>query len=232
MKNVLIFNGISSADYGISVDCAGTFAIPESRVETEVIPGRNGEFITRDEGLFENVKLQYTGHIEKGFRARYQEYMAAIASSRGYNRLEDSAHPDAYRMGYFASEVIPKTGVFNESGKFQLTFNCRPERWLKSGEIARIFTSNGRIVNPTPFKARPIIRAYGSGTVAIAGKSISVSASNGYTDLYCEEEDARKGTENRNLYVSGAYPVLPPGENEVRISGFSKVEIIPRWWTI
>ena len=40
---------------------------------------------------------------------------------------------------------------------------------------------------------------------------------------------SRNGT---TTLVNGAFPELDPGENAVSFSGWSRVEIIPRWWTI
>jgi phage-related protein len=110
-----------------------------------------------------------------------------------------------------------------------------PQRFLKSGE--RFLTvSNGSVLrNPTYQDSKPIIRAYGTGTITINGESIKVNSANEYTDLDSEMEDCYKGLTNANgnvTMITGGFPTLRSGSNTVSFSGFSAVKIKPRWWRL
>ena len=48
-----------------------------------------------------------------------------------------------------------------------MKFDCKPQRFLVSGENPVVFTGNGTITNPTDFESSPLIRVTGNGTIAI-----------------------------------------------------------------
>lgn len=54
---------------------------------------------------------------------------------------------------------MPRPKIFNLYGRATLEFNCKPQRFLNSGDTAQtISTSGGTITNPTAFY---VITAYG-----------------------------------------------------------------------
>jgi phage-related protein len=62
-----------------------------------------------------------------------------------------------------------------------------------------------------------------------------VNTANGYTDIDCEMMNCYKGSINCNGNVTmttGNFFELKEGNNTVTYSGFSAVEITPRWWKI
>jgi phage-related protein len=85
------------------------------------------------------------------------------------------------------------------------------------------------------YDAKPLIRAYGTGYFSISGIRVNINSANVYTDIDCELQEAYKGTINCNgniTLVNGEFPILKSGENLIVISGLSKIELTPRWWTI
>ena len=124
----------------------------------------------------------------------------------------------------------------NDAGRFDVTFFCKPQRFLLSGEETQVFTAAGSIYNPTMFDARPLIRVYGTGEVGLGNGTITITTADGYTDLDCDVMEAYKGTVNKNQYMqlsSLDFPVLPPGETGIALgTGITRVEIIPRWWEV
>ena len=232
--NTFRFGDVLSSNYGVWISGTGTFSSPYKDVEQITIPGRNGT-LTRDNGRFENIDVTYPAFISRGFDKKFDDFRAAMLSLKGYQRLEDTYHPDEYRMAQFIGPLEPVTGIWNRSGTFDIIFNCKPQRFLKLGEQAVRFSASGTLWNPTRYDALPSIRAYGTGTMTINGYAITVNYANGYTDIDCELQDAFRGVENCNPYISVEsyeYPKLQPGVNTVDISGFSSVEIKPRWWTV
>ncbi len=232
--NTFTFGGIHSADYGVWISGTGTFNSPERDVEKVIIPGRNGA-LTRDNGRFDNMELKYPAFISREFQPRFDDFRAALLSKRGYQRLEDTYHPNEFRLAMFTGPLEPKTGIWNRTGKFDIEFDCKPQRFLKVGEQAVTLEADGALFNPTGFDALPLIRAYGTGTLTVNGYTVTVNYANGYTDIDCDLQDAYRGVENCNGYIELTdyeYPKLSPGSNAVSFTGFSRVEITPRWWTI
>lgn len=231
----LIFNGKSTKDFGVWISGSGTWGAPERDVEHIEVPGRNGD-LTIDNKRFKNLTVTYPAFIPKGFAEKFDSFRAFLVSSPGYHRLEDVYHPDEYRMAEYYEAIEPEVGTLNRSGTFDLSFNCKPQRFLKSGERTRSFTANGTIHNPTLFEAKPLLRVYGTGSFGIGNQTVVISSASVYTDIDCDIKDAFKGAINCNgniQLVSGDFPVLAPGNNGVTMTGgITQIDIMPRWFTV
>ena len=170
------FDGETSASFGVHLTGEGVYNAPERAVEMISIPARNGAFAL-DPGRFENIELEYTASIvadnETDFRTAVSEFRNFLCSKTGYCRLEDDYNPNEYRMAVYKSglEVDPFT---LRTGEFSIVFDCKPQRYLTSGETAISVTSGDTITNPTRFEAQPIIEATGYGTIDIDSAKIKV----------------------------------------------------------
>jgi phage-related protein len=231
--NTITFGGFDSADYNVYVGGSGAFKRPARDVKIISVPGRNGD-IVRDNGRFQNVEITYTALLPQTFPEDYDEYIAAISSLRGYQRLEDTEDADHYRKALYVKEAAPKATRTHKGGKWKIAFNCMPQRWLKSGETKTTLTASGSITNPTLYEAKPLIRVYGYGTLGVGSVTMTIAQSGlTYIDIDCESMNAMSGGTNANQYVSQTFPVLKPGANAIAMSGsITKIEITPRWWTI
>ena len=134
VKKSLNFGGINSADYGVWITGSGTFSSPERDVEYVSVPGRNGDLII-DNNRWNNIEVTYPANIQSDFDTKIQAFRAAMGRKRGYQRLEDNYHLDEYRMASFTLGIQPETTPLNRGGEFDLVFNCKPQRFLKSGDI-------------------------------------------------------------------------------------------------
>ena len=235
MRNFFVFDGADSRDFGVYISGQGTFNSPARVYESQPIPGRNGEIVVSANRL-ENVELTYPAYVYTDFRRNLRKLRSFLLSRVGYCRLEDTYQPGEYRMALFRDALDVDATARNDAGRFDVTFFCKPQRFLLSGEETQVFTAAGRIYNPTMFDARPLIRVYGTGEVGLGNGTITITAADGYTDLDCDVMEAYKGTANKNQYVqlsSLDFPVLPPGETGIALgSGITRVEIIPRWWEV
>ena len=170
LLNKLIFDGVDSSSFGVFISGDGVFDAPARRGEMISIPGRNGSLFM-DEGVFENITVEYPAFIGTSyrelFRTKLGDLRSALTSSGNYKRLTDTYHPDEFRLGVYRSglEVDPK--VITRAGNFTLKFDCKPQRFLVSGEVPVVFFANGYITNPTLFAAAPLIRVSGNGVVSI-----------------------------------------------------------------
>lgn len=231
MEHYFIYNGKSSSDFGVWISGGGTYNAPARDVTTEVIPGRNG-VVTFDNGRFENIQLAYPAFISREFQQRIGGFRAFMASQVGYNRLEDTYHPDEYRLAMFKSGLDVTTTPRNLAGAFEVVFDCKPQRFLKIGEQLTAYASGSVLYNPTHFDALPLIVCSGNGTITLNGTAITISGNAGQIYIDCDIQDAYLGTTNKNSKISQAFPKLSPGDNTLTYSGVTGVKIMPRWWTM
>lgn len=176
--NYIEFGGVKSSDYGIYVSGEGTFNAPERDVELIEIPGRNGDF-SLDKGRFKNITVTYpVFNYETNltdFRTRLSDFRNALKSKLGYQRLEDTFHPDEYRMATFVDMIDVNPVMYNTASTIELTFNCKPQRFLKSGETAQAVASGGTITNPTLFESSPLLMARGYGDISFNNRTVTIN---------------------------------------------------------
>ena len=172
------FDGESSADYGVYITGTGVFNAPERSVEMIDIPSRNGAYAL-DRGRFENIEVTYNVGIvddnEADFADRVSDFRNWLCSKVGYCRLEDEYNPNEYRMALFSSGVEIDHDLLI-AGEAEITFNCKPQRWLKSGETAVTVADGGTVDNPTLFDSSPLLEVYGSGEINIDEQKITVES--------------------------------------------------------
>lgn len=235
MRNYFVLNGRDSRDFGVYISGQGTFSSPARSYNMLPVPGRNGD-IVGIETRFENAELTYPAFIYSNFKQNIENFRAFLNSIFGYVKLVDSYHPDEFRMVLYPGPFEPEVVAKNNAGQFEITFNCKPQRFLTTGDTVTTLSASGTIENPTLFDAKPLLRVYGAGVLGINSDSITITSADGYTDIDCEMQDAFKGTANKNQYIqlSGYnFPVLAPGVNNIALgAGITSVEITPRWWTV
>lgn len=236
MRHYLTFNGRSTFDFGIFISGESTYSAPERNVTSQEVAGRNGNLLF-DQGNFKNITVKYPAYITEELPSRIRDFLNYAGSQIGYQRLEDSYHPYEFRMGRFKSNPnIETRGYMNRSGKFTLEFDCKPQRFLKSGEETIEILTSGAVFNRTEFASKPMLRVYGTGagTVGIGSETITISLISSYVDIDCEIMDAYKGATNCNKNVSFTGEItLSPGTTNVALTGnLTKIEITPRWFII
>ena len=173
----LSFDGEDSRNYGVYITGEAVYNAPERDVEMITIPGRNGSFAL-DKGRFQNIEVSYPAGIfaetEADFREAISDFRNFLCSRNGYVRLQDEYNPDEYRMAVykFGLEVDP---AMLKAGEFKITFDCKPQRWLTSGESAVTIANSGdTITNPTLFESSPLLEIYGYGDISFNGFTISL----------------------------------------------------------
>lgn len=236
MRNWLTFDGKSSKDFGVYISGLNTFGGAERDQESVSVIGRNGD-LTIDNGRYRNVTLSYPAFIFKDFNTNISAFRNYLLSRTSYKRLEDTYHPDEYRIAKYTGSFDPDVVANLVAGEFELTFDCYPQRFLKRGEKEYSFTASGAIRNDYEQTALPLVRAYGDGTVTINGITITIAGSDTYTDIDCDLQEAYKDTlatsKNSTITLTdGSFFNLESGDNTVSFSGPSKVVITPRWWIL
>ena len=233
-RHSLIFDGINSADYGVWISGDNVFASPSRDVEYVSVPGRNGDLII-DNGKWNNIRLTYPAFIPRGYDSQIDEFRRVISKKKGYRKLEDDYHPEEYRLASFSAGISPNNqSAFYRSGRFDLTFNCKPQRFLVAGEETRTFRTAGTLNNPSQETALPLIRVYGFGTLTVGDTVVTITQhGQQYMDIDCELGDAYCGSINLNAYVTKSFPTLGAGETGLAFSGnITRVDITPHWWRV
>lgn len=177
MRNYLIFGGVNSANYGIYITGSGVYDAPERVVERVAVPGRNGTLVI-DQDRYENISVEYPafafGKSRKEFQDKIDAFRNAIASQIGYKRLEDSYHPEEYRMATYAEGLKVDVGPYGGSGRFTLKFNCKPQRFLRDGEHSVAKANGEKIINPTEHSSEPLLVVNGYGDIGIGDYNIRI----------------------------------------------------------
>ena len=232
---VIIFNNKSSADCRIQVAHPPGYAYPERDYTITHIPGRNGDII-QDNGCYKNVERTYEvsfDSLNEDFATYANAVSAWLHSTTGYARLEDSYEPNYYRMATYQESNIFEN-LYNQAGTATIVFECKPQRFLKTGDNIITIQNSLTIMNPTGFEAYPLFKVTGtSGVLTVNGNSITFSSIDDFVILDCELQDAYKENVNKNSTISGTFPVLKTGSNTISWTGdISSVTMKPRWWTI
>lgn len=235
MINYFTYDGTPSRDFGVYISGHGTFNSSVRAYNMIAVAGKNGDDIGAEK-RFNNVTLIYDAFIAHNFNHNAEGLRNFLLSKFGYKRLVDTYHPDEYRLAVFDSRIEFATTQDNRAASFQLAFNCKPQRYLFSGEQVQTFLANGTIENPTLFASKPLLRIYGTGTLGIGNTSLTIDSANEYTDIDCEIMEAYKDSVscNGNITINGAdFPSLPSGASLLSLSsGITRVDVTPRWYIL
>lgn len=238
-QGLIVYDGVSSTDYGIVVSEAPSFDKPQRKSSVFNIPGRNGSVLFQEDAyndVTRSYKVFLTDNARNNLNEVVNRFTDWLYSVRGYQRLEDSFEPDIFRLAYFSGGQNFSNEMM-QAGETTLQFTCRPERFFKSGETEITVSNGDKLVNATNYTAKPLIYievpAEETVTVSIGGKSIVANVDD-YIYIDSERMNAyRTAAENMNSEVSGTFPTIAPGENGIGITGtVTKVTIIPRYFTI
>lgn len=238
---IITFNGVSSESLGIKVWTFPQYEVPEKEIQMIHVPGRNGDIVV-DLDSYKNVERSYQVSLydkEKTFAELATILSNWLHSANGYAELSDSYEPDYYRTAIYKEEAT-YNNFLNAAVTATIVFNCKPQRFFTSGASAWSFANLSNPGNPTSTYSRPEIKVIGNGTLTINGKTISVTGNNGTTlyidseiqDVYYYSGTTVMNGNGRVTFSDGKFPTLKPGSNAVSSSGFSSVEVRPKWWTI
>lgn len=236
MIHELIINGTSTRLFKIFVLDADVSKGVEKDYSVVEVAGRNGD-LHFDMGRYRNIRITYKCFADADAKNRINEFNSFLLSQGGYARIEDSFNPDIYREGEFIGGLEPKFGVFHKSGIFDLEFDCKPQKWLKSGENAVLFTETGTIENKSRFASLPRVKISGTGLITIGHIPVTVLENtqndmiidSGLQDVYGEQTLLNY---NDKVQMPNGFPKLESGTNGIVMASGMTAEIIPRWWTV
>lgn len=145
--NSFTFGDVNSEDYGVYISGDSVYDSPARSVDLVQVPGRNGA-LALDNGYYENIEVTYPagsfGTSQEEWREKMLGIRNALAAQRGYQKLIDTYHPEHYRLGMFFAGISASPVQYNRAGQFPIRFNCKPQRFLISGDEAVEFTAEGQ----------------------------------------------------------------------------------------
>lgn len=173
----LIFDGVNTLNYNIGITGEAVYNSPERDVEMIEIAGRNGAFAL-DRGRFRNIEVTYPAGAfdtdQYDFALKMSALRNELSSRVGYKRLEDEYNLSEYRLAVYKSGLEVSPVAMSKAGQFNIIFDCKPQRFLKSGDTAQAITSGDTIINPTLFESSPLIEAKGYGDININSDTLSI----------------------------------------------------------
>lgn len=246
--DTLTVGSVSTANRNIFVlDCNDDDA-PEPDYETVPIAQRNGDLWLWN-GRYRNKRIIYPCLCTENAKTAVPQLLTLLLAQSGYQRIEDTFHTEYYKKGIFTGGTSPIYSDGGKTARFDLVFDCQPQKWLKSGEAAMSINSGAYITNPTMFPAFPLIRAnWGDGGVYFAYVSpgySTYSIVNSYTGeastmtFDCETGDMSTRyqyiTVSRNRHDGDPWNPNLQRNGRTRITFSSSVTgltITPRWYTL
>lgn len=226
-------DGRSLKGFGIYADGSQSFNSAEIEYEKKSIPGRDGDLLLPVKRMT-NIQVPYKVGITHDFRRNAQAAKVFLLRG-GYRRIEDSYSPDSYRLGLFAGPIEFDMAFLNRAGETTLMFDCKPQRFLKSGEKSFAIASGMKVCNLwMPAKPEIVITGTGAADIRVGASQVHIAEIGGSITLDCDVLNAYDGVTNKNnlVTVKGGWPVLAHGETEISwTGGIQSVTMIPHWWT-
>lgn len=235
LNETFYIDGIDARSVGIQLQAPIEFSEAVPVFEAQTIPGRNGDLIW-ETGSYENRSGSASCFcLQKDVEKAISSAGRFLMGKKGYRRLETSDDPDHYWMARV--ENSPQIAMrLRTLAPFEIGFDCKPQRFVKAGENAVVFTSNGSLFNQYGQIALPFItlRGQGAGRLTIGDCVVEAKALNGVLYLDSDTQNAYNDSGNQNLNINApVFPILGDGEIPISFSGgIERVEIIPRWWEL
>lgn len=248
----MIFNGVSTSELGVVIQTPPTYEFPEKDYDVVHIPGRSGDILI-EKGSYQNTRRTYylalslMNQENKDFIFNASKIVSWLNSAKGYARLEDSYEPLYFRSALFRNSGN-LTNLFDKATAIAVSFECKPQRYLKTGEIEIFIDTVGSwilIENPTDQIATPEITFNGDNPIFnfVSGEdpdnpdsatTVTCETSvEGIIDSELQEVYNDNGYLNSSIEVSNGLPRLYPGKNWIKLNtAASTISIKPRWWIL
>lgn len=235
LNETFYLDGIDAQSAGIYLQKPIVFSEAVPNIESKTIPGRNGDLIF-ETGSYKNRSGSASCFcLQEDVEGAVSSAGRFLMRKKGYRRLETSDDPNHYWMARVENSPQMEMRI-RTLAPFDISFDCKPQRFLKSGENAVVFTASGSLSNQYGQTALPLITLYGQGegTLTIGDCVVEVKNMDGVLYLDSDTQNAYNNNGNQNMNINApTFPTLPDGETQISFSGgIERVEIVPRWWEL
>lgn len=237
--NSVTYNSIASDTLGVYVTGSGAYDAAELDIKAYEIPGKNGDILISN-NRWKNIEVVYPAFVV-GMSSRIQSIRNWLTGAQGYTTISDTFDTTHFREGISSGRQSFEAQPTIDGANFELVFNCKPQRYLTSGDSYQSVTNNMTLTNPTSFNALPVFYMVGGWsngatftvTNSLGTFTMTATAAYAYTSyISCEYKNVYRSGTNLNDKMGGDFPVLAPGTNTITISGFNQPWIRPRWWEL
>ena len=224
LLNYCIFKDIDSREFGLFMERCPEKISPKRRDETFTVPGRHGNLTTTD-GAFDSY-IRSAEFIVKDEK-RLDEICAHF---KGSGWLIFSNEPDRKFKARVANQ-IEFSHVSRHFKRFAVEFEVQPFG-CDIFEQTITKTAPFSLFNIGNFESEPIITLFGNGniTLYVNNKSIYLKEITDKIIIDSEMKNAYNNSVSLNYKMSGDFPVLSLGENNISWAGnVITLEIQPNW---
>lgn len=234
---MISYNGVTSDSLGIVVEHYPSYTYAERDYEKVHVPGRSGD-IFLDNGSYKNVQRTYeiaAGSYNGPAVTHFANISAWLHSGVGYCKLFDSYEPEYFRMAAYV-ETGDIANILGHAGRVTVNFDCKPQRYLHSGD-SFVAVQSGQVLVNAYQPSLPILDIVGTGDCTVNCNGYVANIDDLEEEIFIDSDlmDCYFGTTNLNSKVElpTGFPVLKPGNNTITFTGsITQVKIKPRWWTI
>jgi phage-related protein len=234
LNETFFLDGMDARNMGIHLQKPFELDSAEPDIKKEKVSGRNGDFFFFSGSYKNRTGVASCFALSRDVIDKIDKINYWLLSNVDYRRLELSDDPNHYLMASVvnAASIAQRNRLLNP---FEIEFDCKPQRFRKSGERTIRMVNNGILNNPGMI-SNPLITVTGKGNIAlnVSGKIVEISNLNGKIVIDSEEQEAYNDIEivNSQIYTED-FPVLNHGYNSISWDGnVESVEIMPRWWDL
>lgn len=131
MMDTFTFNGYSSASYNIYVIGTNDAELPDFDYSARSIEGLTRDMHTSNKRL-KNKNVVYHCFCTQNAAENVSRFLGILMSDSIYGKIEDTIHPEYYKVGTYAGGTTPKFYGSNDVSTFDLIFDCDPRKFLKN----------------------------------------------------------------------------------------------------
>lgn len=205
------WNGVTFNSKGIIIESTPVIPKAKKRFTQYTIPGKNG-FTSIDNKTYEPIPYTLKCHYKEGIGNR--DEIGAWLDGYGTLQIDDEKE----YTGYISNTIsFEKVISFK---KFPVQFMLQPI--AKAVNATTINTTTpGTFNSDTYTDAYPIIRVTGTGniTIGLNGTQFTIYSASGEYILDCEAKVITKNGFNESANMSGDFPVVKNGSNQLTITG-------------
>ena len=200
-------------DMGVIIEKTPTITKAKKRIKQYTIPGRNG-VLNVDEGTYEPFPLTLECHYRESV-----DKDTINAWLDGYGNLSLDGIREYKGI---VSNAIPFEKV-QDFKRFQVQFMLNPisKKIIPTTETIDITQSSTSInvLGNTNTYPKITINVSGTATIDINNQTFTIVDGDGEYILDCEAKEILKNGVNASKNMSGYFPYLSPGENQIDMTG-------------